>query len=147
MKIAATNLKTFIGDRGPVSSCSVLLDGRKVGTYCGDACGGEGRFHWTDAAAGAALVAWAETLPPEDLAGISVPVDLEHVVLTLCDELEWRRKARRIMRSRTMFRLKTDPAGEYRILKVHYGPAVRDRLYREYGAEIETVLNEKPKET
>lgn len=123
-------------------SAFVYVDGKKVGMVSNDGMGGPNYYDFDERP----LEAYAATFPPVNCEWDPerpMAMDLE---LLIGDLLEAHLKAKEfksLTRNKTVFKLKGSRDGEYRVVKVPFGPEIKSRMVAKYGDRIEYFLNER----
>lgn len=140
MTITMKALKTFRGMEGTGYEGHVVIDGATVAHVLDDARGGCLRWHVTDADT---LARYAATLGvPDAVRGRDVVPNtrLDQTINAAVDDTLWTKKARRISKTRTLFKVPGDPVDQWRTLNAPYSDATRDHIRRTYPAA--TIWNE-----
>lgn len=140
MTLTVKKVKTFNGMEGPGFECYAAVDGSICAHVLDEGCGGPMWWQVLDADV---LKSYAASIgAPDAVQGQAVRLDskLDEAVAAAVDEWEWQRKAKRISRTRTLFRLPTDPAHEWRTLNAVYSDQTRDHIRAKYPTA--TIWNE-----
>lgn len=162
-------VKTFVGTDGYGYNAALCRNGKKVAFAVQDGGGGPAMVYWEDREAAreevkiknykgetvpvrvtpeeGLLLRFIGTLPPipppefPDLGPYDV--DIELFVEELVNDFDFERRAKRLCKKKTLFRVVGDKAGEWRTLNIPYSNAVRKELGLRYGGKIEEVINER----
>ncbi len=123
-------------------------DGRRIAFVIDDASGGEIRIQWTDPHTRdeeeVRFLEFLKTLPKEQLDGTEYSVNPDMFIATLVDEASNEKRLRRMFRTQTLFRLKSDRTDDdkWRVIKAPFSPEVKAQLVKKYGDQLARVLNE-----
>ena len=160
-KLEAKGIKTFLGSEGHGFNATLWVNGRKAATVIDSADGGTYRWHWTDKFAEKIFEAYVGTLPEEVHYWEPTPIngpkpeptatnsftfkpDADSVMGKLVDDALNARRFARLMKTKTVFRLKSDKDGDWRTLNGGpYSPAARAWLEKKYGDDLGEIMNER----
>ena len=165
MKYEVRNVKGFTGEDCPGFNASLYCDGQKVAFVIDSGNGGELTFQWTDRNEPKVDIKWVNHKDeeivfkgtPEEakihnlLFGQKMEFEgklrgqksLELFVAELVNEVENNRRFKRLCKTKTLFQVKGDEKGSYRVIKQIYSKRIRDFIERTYGDQVEVILNEK----
>ena len=144
------NLRSCQARDGVAWSGSVYFQGKKVGAVYDQGCGGPVNCEVPNSvlqpirdaveAAGYQLLDWngQPFEKPFDLNGFA-----EFFFADLADEVEAAKRMRPKLKTKTLVRMKGDPAGELQVYSVAFSPEVKARLCDRHGDKIEFFMNEK----
>ena len=166
-KYEVRGVKMHKGHEGePLAECGLYRDGVKVAIYSDGDWGGEAQFWWMDEKAPkvevkgiqyggealsymgtpeeALLAAHCAVIPPEpcdfgDHKPVYTTPDI--FVSDLVAEYDNAKRFAKICQTKTMFRVKGQPKGEYKVLNAPYTPAVKAELETKYGTDLVEILN------
>lgn len=117
-------------------SASIYFDGKKIGTVQNKGRGGSHNYYWSDNEAGRRLNEWAKAQPTE------FEFDkLDQFIDGLIDKAEILAQLKRWVKKATIFRLKGDKPGEWRMVKKGYVLRVVAFLTKKYGNKLEIVVD------
>ncbi len=118
---------------------AVFVDGKRVGMVSNEGHGGSNDYDFDTRP----LEAYCKGLGAVETPWGVMAMDLELFLGDLLDKWVRDKEFSRLTKNRTVFKLKGDREGEYRTVKVPFGPEVKDRMVGKYGDRIEYFLNEK----
>jgi len=142
------DVKTFRGMEGEGYNATLCRDGRKVAYVIDDATGGDIHIQWTGSRSRAAeeerLLEFLKTLPKERWEDTEYDVTPDIFLAALVDQAQIEQRLRRLFRTETLFRLKSDRTDddEWRVLKARFAPSVKAHLVKTYGDGLAQILNE-----
>ncbi len=118
-------------------SADIWVDGKKIGEVTNRGHGGCNDYYWHDAVKGKAL---------EDYAKRTVTKfnfdQLDIIIGDVIEKMQSEKQIKRWCKTKTVFRLLGDAAGEFRTVKSLFTPAVKTWLVGKYGSKIEKIYNE-----
>ena len=164
MSWSVRKVKTFEGREGQGFNAELLRDGKPVAAVTDDASGGEYRFSWYDWHVPKAefhvhdfrgTVCSHVGTPEErllcehadaqtyvnELNGNQYHMDADMFVGQLVDTYANNRTFRRLSRTRTLFRLKSDPDGGWSSIRIPYSTETATKLLKQYGSELVQVYD------
>ena len=124
-------------------TATVYIDGQKAGTVRNDGQGGSNVYYpWK---LSDRLNEIAATLPDlEPINGVTLKQDADTLLGDILDEYLNNKRFARLMKTKTVFRLKTDKDGDWRTLNGGpYSPAAREWLVKKYGDNLGEIMNER----
>jgi len=169
MEYTLKSIKTFRGMDGQGMNATLYRDGVKVALVIDDGCGGEIHLEWVDYQAPRVTVPWVnyEGQPCEirctpeasklyeflrgktwnigkmfGKADKEIQVDIGIFIGELADKTINENRFKRLCKSKTLFRLKTDEKDCWRTLKSPFNQQVKDLIMREFGSQVESIMNE-----
>ena len=110
-------------------TCDLYVDNKKVATARDDGNGGMYMYHGDIALLKAIAIERGE--------------HLDLLVAEAVDRAENRKRLQRLCKTRTVFKLQTDPDDIWQTIKVPYAPEIGEFLRKRHGADI-MILNEQP---
>jgi hypothetical protein len=143
LKLEARGVKSFLGREGHGFNASLYINGKKAAFVMDSADGGMYDWRWLDKDAEKAFAEHIEMIPP---VGGEFPhnVDADEVMGGLVDDALNARRFARLMKTKTVFRLKSDKDGDWRTLNGGpYSPAAREWLVKKYGDNLGEIMNER----
>ena len=142
-------VKTFIGNEGQGFNAELLRDGKPVAFVIDSAQGGEFEYQWYGGgnAEMLKLREFAKAQPPVKSGDIELAMDMDLYVGSLLDSYLEDRQKRTWCKTKCVFRLKGDNAGEYRTIPVpknnpEFLLKCISRVKEKYGDRVEEILNE-----
>lgn len=118
-------------------NAQLCLDGKPVANVENTGKGGSNNYYWLKPEARKPIEVWVEALPLE------FTFDrLDQVVDKLLEDFEENRKLKMWCRTKTVYRLKDTPPGEWILWKVPFTPAAKLSLIRKYGGHLGRIANE-----
>lgn len=127
----------------------LYIDGKKAAEVRNSGQGCSNMFHWYDQDAHKAFDAYLKTLPP-DMTYPDTPLAIDGDIFVgdlLSKHLMLKTYKRWIKKhNRTAYRLKTQKKGEFTIWALPYTPEVKARLEKEFGDNLDMIVNEFVKE-
>ena len=145
MKIEIKNLShnKRLSEETQCFACSVYVNGKKVGTAENRGHGGCTMVFFQDRELQREVETYCKGLPPyqSDFGDLKMSLEFQ-IDLLVEKELELR-EYRRWCRKKLVFRVKGDPEGEFRTLKVPYTPELAQRVQEKYGDKLDFILNER----
>ena len=165
MNYEVKNVKGFMGEDCPGFNATLYRDGQKVATVIDSGNGGMTDFHWVDWQAPHVDIKFTndegkevsfkwtpeEAKLHEAIQGqtwsfegkVMGQKSTEMFVAELVGAFENDRRFKRLCKTQTLFHVKGDEEGSYRIIKAVYSKRVKDFLVTKYGDKVEAILNEK----
>jgi hypothetical protein len=163
LKLEARGVKSFLGTEGHGFNATLYINSRKAATVIDSADGGMYHWHWLDKEAEGTFADYVASLPeethyyepvrasgekPEPNAANSFTFkpDADSVMSGLVDDAINARRLARLMKSNTLFRLKSETYkdGEWRKLTGGaFCPAAKEWLVKKYGDDLGEILNER----
>lgn len=136
--------KSFMSSDGYAFSATVYADGKKIGTVSNGGYGGPNDYSFIDKTAGDALEVYAKSLPPleSELFPEGLTMDLDLYIDELINDLEEKKVIKRHCKTKTLFQLKGDAKGEWRVIKTMYSPKVAEHLRNKYPDTLKEIANE-----
>lgn len=134
-------VKSFIGLEGYGFNATLYRDGKKVAFVIDDANGGCYNFDFVSNEAENEFNAYIKTLPEIEFQGSKLTVDSDIFVGELVEQYETGKKLKSWCKTKTVFILKSDKAGEYRTVLHVYTDAVRKFLESKYKDDLLEVVN------
>jgi len=142
MNYTVKSIKNFQGREGTGYSCSLYLDGKKIGTVTDTAGGGETDFY-LDNGEKEKLDAYCKTLPVKKFSeNMTIPTDCDWFVSDLVDEYEKQKKYRKWCKKETVFRIDGDKKGSYRVINKPYSDDIKKALEKNYAGKGLVIVNE-----
>lgn len=130
MNVELKNVKNHpdMSQETPCFSATIYLDGKKIGSVQNNGHGGCNSYYWNDHTAAKRLTAWADQQPTE-----FEFEKLDQIIDDLMNKQEILAQLKRWVKKDTMFRLKGDKKGEWRMVKKHtFAPDVVKFLQGKY---------------
>ncbi len=126
MKLTVKNVKInkAMSDETTCFSCDVYIDGKMKGTAMNRGCGGANEYR------------------PRELREV-MSDNLDEQICIAIDLWVFEQKLRRSIKTKTVFRLKTDPKDSWRTVLAVYSPDVKQFIMKKYGDAVEEILNER----
>lgn len=148
MKITLKNVKMHpdMSEETNCFSASIYLDGKRIGFVKNEGRGGVNLVDREDRKAGAKVEAYAKTLPPLPpfyKGGKPLEYNLDMLIGDLLEKYEEERIHKRWYKKGTVFRLKGDKKGEWKVIHHPYSEAVKTHLIEKYGDELEEILHDR----
>jgi hypothetical protein len=148
MKITLKNISynSRLSEETAAFVATIYVDGVMAGEVRNQGRGGPNFYHWVNKTVENAAEAYVKTLPPvktdfESVPELSMDMDLfigdlleKHLLLK--QYKSWIKK-----HTRTVFRLKTDEKGTFRILNMPYTIELLQKLMGEHGENLDVVVN------
>ena len=123
-------------------SASIYVDGKRIGVVSNSGTGGGNQYDWLNqkaAKVGLSLQIWAKNQKTE------YEYDkLDQIINDLADAFEDNQAMKRKCKTHIMFRLKGDPADEWRTIKAPYDDRAKAHMKKKYGDKIEVIANDTP---
>lgn len=159
--------KSFTGMEGLGFNAELCHNGRPVCFVIDEANGGEFNYQWYDWKAErvplervdyqgkkftykatpdeAQFLAFLASLPSEknEWDDKFSPVDDDSFMAAFVDDYESEKQVKRWCKTKTVFRLKGDPDGEYHTIKQLFNQNLKDWLVKKHGDKLEEILNER----
>jgi hypothetical protein len=167
-KYQVKNVKSFQGRQGYGYECSLYRGGKRVAKVVDTASGGEVDFYWEDSKETRVdvtvhgcsdRVCTFKATPEEKILlehvgpmfyeepsfdGKPMRLGIDGFLAQLVDKFEEMKQYKAWCRKGTVFRLKGDKEGSWRILRIPYSnPRAKKCLDDKYGKKVEEILNEK----
>lgn len=164
MNFHVKNVKTFQGMEGPGYNCTLYLGKRRVAHAIDSGDGGDILLRWIDRSKrlpyetedweGRPVTVrlypdelsyrrFCDAQPPRELEGMSLKVDMGWMTSILVDRYEEARQLRRWCKDKTLFRLRGDDPGKWRVLDQKFQPALAVGLAIRHSHDLEEVANER----
>ena len=124
-------------------TATVYIDGQKAGTVQNDGQGGSNLYHpW---AVQDRLEEIAKTMPDlEPINGVTLRPDADTLIGDILNAYLDAKRFNRLMKNKTVFRLKDDNVGDWRTLNGGpYSPAAKEWLVKKYGDRLGEIMNER----
>lgn len=159
------NIKEFRGMEGVGFNADLYMDGKKIAFVIDDANGGPYNFEWLDYKAprvNGEFLDWqgkpaermmtpfeksfndfVKNYTSKELTENKLTPDMDIVIGDLVDAACTAKKFKRICKTKTMFRLKGDASGDYRVMNLLFTPAVKAKMVAKFGDTLEEIYNEK----
>jgi hypothetical protein len=118
---------------GVAWSCDLYLNGTKSAHVFNPGDGGYTRFHWLKPELEPSFQQYVKTTPHEDG---------EALVCHLCDQIDTKKRLKRLCSKKTVVKMKGSEDGVYSTFKTPFTPQFKDRLVKQYGDQIVEFVNE-----
>ncbi len=138
-----TKVRSFRGRDGYGFNTDLMKDGIKIAFVIDEGCGGCLHYEWADLMEKDALNKHIKTLPKVKSPCGEMTVDIDLFVSRLVDVYEAEKKLKRLCKTKTLFRLKTDNEGTYRVIARRFDAAVKEFLLKKYGDNLGEIANER----
>lgn len=127
-------------------SAVLYIDGKRAADVSNRGHGGCHLFYWVNHDLQDAFKRHAESQPPIEIrTGLikteSFPMDMDGYVDELVLDFDEKKRLARHCKKNTLFRLKTDKKGEWRSMKVVFGPKIKEHIVAKY-ADLDVIANE-----
>lgn len=127
-----------LSDETTCFSAEIWADGERIALVQNEGCGGSNDYVVANQEKFEEYDKYCNTLPHEyDFDIIDQHVD------TLLANFEEKRILTRNCKKNTLYRLKGDVAGEWRLIKAVYSPAIERELTTKHGDKIEEIANKR----
>lgn len=136
-------VKFFRGRDGYGFNAELLKDGKKIAFVIDEGCGGCLHYEWVDIKERDVLCEYVKTLPSLKTKFGDISADIDLYVSRLADDYETGKKFKRLCKTKTIFRLKSDNEDAYRMINRHFDSAVKVFLLKKYGESLGEIVNEK----
>jgi hypothetical protein len=142
------NLKNWRGMDGLGYTGSIYRAGHRVGQVTQDGSGGESRFEWNNKKEQSLAEKFGKSLYVKrpTIYRTSAKDSLELYFADLCDKYELDKKLKKLTKVSTLFRLPSDPEGEWRTINKPFVPpwkdVIRKKLSDDYGLENVAIFGE-----
>jgi len=126
-------------------SASVYIDGKRVATASNRGYGGPNHYDWIVKDAEKQLADYAASLPPlesEYFQG-ELPINTDLLIDQLLSKHEENKKLKGWCKKETLYRLKGDKDGQWRVLDFTYSERVKKALHNKLGDKLEEICNER----
>lgn len=146
MELTIKNYKGHDTHDGVSFTADVYVDGVKAFVVENDGNGGENLYIPFKPELRPLLEkaeAYAKGLPALETEWGPLEMDLDLLIADILEKKEEEKQLRRWCRKKVVFRLKDDPAGEYRTLQAGYSLMADDFLVRKYGDKLEEIINKR----
>jgi len=118
-------------------SASIYWNGKRVAEVSNRGHGGPNEYHWFDRAAEAEVWEYArDTIKDYDFEQLDI------VVGDLVYEAEVKKKLKNWCATKTVYKLKSDEKGSFRLLETRFYQGIADQLRRKYGDQLDVIFNE-----
>ena len=146
MHIELKKLKTHedMSDETLCFSAEIWVDGRLLARVRNEGRGGSNNYDFnltTDGTRWKEFSDWCKAQPPHVSQGYTIPCDTDLVIYDLIGKHERRKQLRRWCKNQTLYRLKGDKEGEWRVIKSPYFPSIERELNTKYGDKLESIAN------
>lgn len=148
-KIELKNFKSsdFASQETLCFQATVYVNNKRAGIAENGGHGGNTVVHWKSEVLADIVRAHVATLPPVEFeAGgktFSYEQDVDSFISELADKTHNDNWLKRRCRSKTLFRLKSQPKGEYMSINYKYNPDVAAQLRVNHGDDLEEIINER----
>ena len=165
MNYEVKNVKGFMGEDCPGYNATLYRDGQKVALVIDSGNGGEVDFQWVDWKATHVDINWKND-DGKDVTFKGTPEEaLFHSVIVgqkwfwegkemgqkstasymaeMVGAFENDRRFKRLCKNQTLFHVKGDETGSYRVVKAVFSKRIKDFIVTKYGDQVEIILNEK----
>jgi hypothetical protein len=141
------NFRSQRGHEGPGFYCILWVDGVRAAEAIDHGDGGPVWWTWFDAEARRKFDEYVAAQPEEPYGhgiGGTLKPDADWVIARLVAEHEVRRKIARGIKTKCLFRLKSDEGKDvaFRTLNMPYGPDAVAYLRKKFGDDLKEILNE-----
>ena len=143
-------LRTFTGREGVGCNATLYKDGKKVGTIDDMADGGGVYADFDGDAPRDAFDAHLKSLPAEKRSwseDVNVSLTEDMFLNALIEEALKAREAKKMLKmlaKKTVFVLKGDDKGSYRVMNVPFDERVKAAVVKAHGDRLEVIFNESP---
>jgi hypothetical protein len=138
-----------MSDETSCFSAEVWMDGKKLADVSNRGCGGGNDYYSGHVSEWDKFVKWCNSQPPVVSYGMTLPMnadlyigDLFDAWLVKDDVRRQQAQLKRWCRTKTVYRLKGDDPGTWRIFSRAYDAVVKEFLQKKHGDRIETIANE-----
>lgn len=162
-RLTIKSYRSCTGNEGEAFSCTLYLDGKRMGTVKYDGWGGPFMYEFwkkvrgevrRDEAKERAVREYCESRPdivcsfedPETGKPCVMKADVDLVVGEVIEDHQEERQLRSWCRTKVVFKLRGTKDGEYMTLAVRFAgneERVRKQLARKYGDRVEEIVNER----
>jgi len=125
-----------ISDETTCFSAEIWADDVKIATVENSGKGGSNDYWPINRGKFSEFVEHCKTIPHEFECDIT-----DQYVDTLLADYEEQKLIKRNCKKNTMYRIKGDTIGEWRIIKAPYSPHIEQELVKKYGDTLETIAN------
>ena len=140
-------VRTFQGMEGLGFNAELLRDGKPVAFVIDDGNGGQYNIRWYTRTTKTEneeqrLTEFVEShTHVNELNGKPYRAEPDTLIGELVDKYENNRKFKRLSKTRTLFRLKSDPGDSWSSIRVPYSAEVTTRLIKQYGKDLVRVYD------
>jgi len=149
MEITLKNIKRskFACHETVCFEASLYIDGKKAAIVSNDGNGGSNYYYFEDKKLAKAFDVYCKNLPPVTFKSNGKEYTLENdsdlVVSELLEKAELLKNQKKICKNNTVFKLKKDVEGAYRIIKVPFSAKIKESILNMHKDKIEYFLNER----
>jgi hypothetical protein len=148
MKITLKNVQVNqkLSDETLCFSATLYIDGTRAGVVSNRGCGAPHEFQFQDRKLEKSFYEWCQQQPPHPADAsfpYSLPMDADLYISLLLGDMETNKQIKKWCKKQTLFRLKNDPKGEWRTLKLPFNQQVKERIIAKYGDQIAEIANER----
>lgn len=154
MKITLKNISynARLSEETSAFVATIYVDGVKAGEVRNQGHGGSNFYHWVNKTVENAAEAYVKSLPPVKTDFDSVPelsMDMDLFIGELLEKHLLMKQYKNWIKkhTRTVYRLKTDETGAFRILNIAYTPERLQELMGKHGDNLDIVVNKVVAET
>jgi hypothetical protein len=142
MKCEVKNVKIHndMSEETMCFSAVLYIDGKKAADVSNRGHGGCHLFYWMEPLE-AEFKRFCESLPPIKTEMGDLPMDMDGYVDELVIDFDERKRLKRHCKTSTLFRLKTDKKGDWRVMKIPFNQKVKEHIIAKY-ADLDVIANE-----
>lgn len=139
MKLSLKKVQIYpkLSEETNAFTAQLCLDGKPVAEVDNSGKGSSHGYRWLKPELRESIEAWVEAQPLE-----FVHDRLDQVIDRLLDDFEEKRKLKLWCKTKTVYRLKDTPEGEWILWSVPFTPEAKASLVRKYGRHLGRVANE-----
>jgi len=141
------NIKTFTGMEGTGFNATLYREKKRIAFLIDDASGGDVQIQWVDTvknnSEAVALEQFIAGLPMRMFNETPLNIDPQWFVSDLVNDSINTKWLKKHCKTKTIYRLKGDSAGEFRTIKGVFTPDVKIYILRKYNEQLEEIVNER----
>ena len=148
VKYTIANLKTWQGNEGEAFQCSLIKDGKKIGTVTDDGWGGCYQYRMSQVEE-EAFSAFAKSQPSiplfgdmAEFAGDSIEMDSDILMDELVSQYQQDKQFKRLCKTKTVF-FKDGNEDVYYTVGVTFSPSVKEALIKKHPDSTLDFVNER----
>lgn len=141
MNVELKNVKVHkqLSEETDCFSATLYVNGQRCANVSNRGCGGPNEFHVLNRKLFDEFKVFAVAAPPWD----GLKMDAELYVTWLLDRIERTKEEAKLCKKGIVFRLKSDPKNQWRILKGPVDQIGRDQIKKQFGEQVAEILNDK----
>lgn len=122
-------------------TATLYIDGQKAADVSNRGNGGCHLYHWFNHELETPFKEYAKSLPPIQCELGPLAMDMDGYVDELVIDWDENKTVKRHCKTSTVFRLKTDPKGSWRTIKVPFNQTIKEQIVTKYP-DLDTIANE-----